>query len=114
MKRIALMVTLLMCCESVAFASTVNVFDGGPKEAIVDLEMPNLDDTVNLSIPAECHIQKATVDVAGMSDGGEYPEGVSVMLNDTKLWEFNGSGYGALGFQKNFIDGMTNWRTEHL
>jgi len=111
MRKLSILVAMLICCGTLASGANLIVFEGGTKEAIADLGAPACADIVNITIPAECHILKATVDVASELAGGTYPEGVSVMLNGTTLWEFNGTGYGAFGMQDEFLDGMNDWRS---
>jgi hypothetical protein len=89
-----------------SFAATVSDFEGGMGEKIAVLAEPELEDGVNFSLPARCHVLNATVKVSGASaPGGACADGVSVLFNGSVIWAFNGSGYGALGRQTVFSDG---------
>jgi len=115
MKSVPLaIVAMLIVISLLASAGTVTVFQGGAPEAVAVMEAPECSDVVCITLPAECHILKATMNVSALmpdGSGGGCPEAVRVLLNDTLLWEFNGTDYGALGMQDGFINGMSEWKS---
>jgi len=110
-KALAILVLLSMVTVP-AFAGNVTDFEAGAKEAVADLEAPGCSDVVNISIPAKCHVRKALMNISSVLPDGtssECPRNVSVLLNDTTLWEFNTSDFGPLGRQDAFVNNTTSW-----
>ena len=97
-----------------ALAEKIDSFEDGTKDAVVDLKAPECSEVINITLPAECYVIRATLNVSnlilGYSSPG-FPEPVQIFLDDSMLWEFNGTGYGALGRQDRFINGSTEWRS---
>ena len=113
MRSISICITFLVCCQSLALGSELTHFENGSKEAIAGLDVPSLTDTVNITVPAECRVLRAVMNVSSVPSDilGAYPEGVSISLNGTDLWKFDGKGYGALGMQDSFLYGAKQWMT---
>jgi len=108
MKRAFVVVIAILAVPWPAWAGTINDFGGGSKDAEAILEAPGFSKIVNLSIPAECFVMSATVNVAGMASPGDasaFATDVGLTLNGSVLWAFNGTGYGALGRQDQFSEG---------
>jgi len=102
MKRIvAIIVMILMSVPASALAGTVNVFQSGKTEEVAWLNGPMFTEYINLSLPAECLVKKAMMDVSSVYEANcsTYPENVQISLKGTPLWEFNGVDYGAFGRQ---------------
>jgi hypothetical protein len=112
MRKVLSSFILLILAASPSQAANVTTFEGGEIEAIAGLYAPGCRDVINITLPSECHILKATMNVSaslpGISGGG-CPEAVQIFLNDSLIWEFNGSGYGAFGMQEKFINGAMEW-----
>ena len=94
-----------MLLQGLAAAATQDDFEGGRTEAMLGPGAGN--DTVNLTIPVNCHVLGATFQVSGLPDNdtGQHPGAVSVLVNGTPVWKFDGEGYGALGLQQCFLSG---------
>jgi len=83
-------------------------FEGGSERATASLGPPAFTAPVNLSLPAECFVLGATVNLTGLSGGGEgasWPRNVTLSLEGSELWAFRGRGCGELGRQTLFEDG---------
>jgi len=111
-KPLAALVMLLLAPFS-ALAGTVTTFEDGWTESVAELEAPQCADIINVTVPAECRIRKATMNVSAVIPDGnpDCPGSVQVLLNDTLLWRFNGTGYGGFGLQTQFINETTEWRS---
>ena len=103
---IAFALTVMLCLPGLVLALRVDIFREG-RTAFSDLSGADSWDTVNLSLPANCHVLSASFNVSGHASAAEasaFPEGVSVRLGDLPLWEWSGEGYGPLGRQDRFLD----------
>ena len=112
-KMAVLAALLLVPLPGLSTAGTIDDFEGGAPEAVAELNAPGCSDIINITLPAECHILKATMDVSAMlpdRNNPDSPEAVQVFLEDTLLWEFNGTDYGAFGVQDRFINGTAEWK----
>ena len=102
----ALCVFVLVLIPFSVVAGPVTTFQGGKTEEIVELKAPAFTEYLYISIPADCLVLNATMDVSSVlpdANCSDCPEGVQVFLDDGLLWEFNGADYGALGRQDAFI-----------
>jgi len=102
-----LAVLALVLLQTLVPAARIDRFPGGGTSATADLVAPGLNDTVNITVPARCHVLRAGVNVTGQasaSDPGAFPENVMLTLGDSELWRFKGFGYGPLGRQDRFLD----------
>ena len=115
MKHVPLAIVAMLAVGSLlASAGTVTVFEGGAPEAVAVLEDPECCDFVNITLPAECHIRKATMNLSAQIPDytcPDCPEAVQVFLDDTLLWEFNGTDYGGFGLQDAFVNETGSWRS---
>ena len=100
-------VLMLLALPLFASGAKVDRFQDGNADAVADFSGPGFSAAVNITMPAECYVMNATVNVTGVEANGAYPVGPRVELNGTVLWEFNGTGYGALGRQDLFSDAKT-------
>jgi hypothetical protein len=107
-----LIVLTLLALPLFVSGAKVDRFQDGNAEAVADLSGPGYSAVVNITIPAECYVLNATVNVTGMEANGAYPVGPRVELDGTVLWAFNGTGYGALGRQNGFSDGAMEVKTQ--
>jgi hypothetical protein len=110
MRRAIVVAMAILAFPGLVGAGTINDFGGGKTEAVAILGAPGFSETVNLSIPAECAVLSATVNITGMAADGNasaFPTGVELTLNGSVLWAFNGTGFGSLGRQDTFLDGRT-------
>jgi hypothetical protein len=114
MKRMLFVVAMLVFAQGYVLASDVTTFKDGSTEGMADLVSPAYSDVIDISLPVECRIMKATMDVMSVPLDGNNPtspENVSVYLNDTLLWRFDGPDYGSFGMQDSFVndtDTMSN------
>jgi predicted transcriptional regulator len=105
----------MLVIPAISLVAGVSDFQGGQKEATVGLAQPSFETSVNLSLPSKYYILNATLNVTGLNAEGDplaYPENVSIVLNNTLLWAFNGTGYGSLGRQDRFSDGKEDARIQ--
>ena len=96
-----------MLLPAASLAAQINDFGEGLKE-VVAFPAPYAPATVNLTIPAECHVRKVALNITTASydpSSPLYPESVRALFNDSLLYEFNGTGFGAFGRQEYFSDG---------
>jgi hypothetical protein len=103
-----MLVIAFIVCQGLAGGATLTVFKDGWPEATAVLDKPAFTSVVNLSIPAECRILKASVNISSVRPagaGGGWPERVEVLLDGTTLWSFTGPDLGALGMQDRFLNG---------
>jgi len=114
MKTISLLVALsFVTMPFLAFGATIDDFKGGAPEAVADLSASGHTTVVNISVPADCYALKATMNVTGVPVQGEYPRAPEVLLNNTRLWAFNGTGVGSFGGQDQFADGTNRTRLQY-
>ena len=99
------MLLLLVFLAPFACGGNTDRFQDGSGEAHADLTGPGHRAVVNFSVPAECLVLNATVNVTGAAADGTYPMSPVVSLDDKTLWAFNGTGCGPLGRQELFSDG---------
>jgi len=105
-RTMAFILVLLLFIQGIAGAANITTFRDGKTEAVAELSGPMFTDYVNISLPADCLVINATMDVSSVlpdANCSDCPEGVQVFLDDNLLWEFNGADYGALGRQDAFI-----------
>src|SRR5512137_1259467 len=103
-----LAVLFLVFLQSFVPAARVDRFPGGGASSTAELYAPGLDGTVNLTLPARCHVLGASVNVTGLAslaDPAAFPERPVLSLGATELWRFDGFGYGPMGRQDRFVDG---------
>jgi len=89
-----------------AVASNVTTFQNGTTVEVAQLADPIRATNINLSVPADGTLMGASVDISSVIPNATNPDcpgRVQVYLGDTLLWEFSGSGYGALGRQDVFL-----------
>lgn len=114
MKRnIAAIVLVFILCASIPPVTGAPVLECGTDEVIVVLAAPVFYDAISLSVPSDKHVLHTTMNVSVVASGGsqsEYPEGVSLLVNDSTVWAFQGTGYGHLGMQDVFSNGTDNAR----
>jgi DNA-binding MarR family transcriptional regulator len=111
--RALVLAALMILFPALSFVTGVSELQGGQKEAVLALSAPSFGAVTNFTLPARYHVLNATVNITGMASEGDssaYPENVTVMLNDTVIWAFNGTGYGHLGRQDLFSDGANMTR----
>ena len=114
MKLISIVLAVLVLVQPLALARNVTTFEGGKNETVASLSEPLCSDHVNIILPVACHVRKATMNISSFlpeDGGGDYPGNVTVMLNNTILWIFNGSDYGAFGKQDSFANNTESWET---
>jgi len=102
---IVLVAVLLAPC---ALCLQIRNFEGGEAQETAVLDPPALSDTVNITLPAECFVLGATVNVTGLpagTDPSAFPRNATITLDGTVLWAFRGKGYGDLGRQTVLSDG---------
>lgn len=109
MKRglIAIVATMVLL-PAFSLAAGTTGFPGGQKETVLTLTAPSFEASVNLTVPVRFRVVNATLNVTGLEASGDpsaYPEAVSLLLNGSVIWAFNGTGYGPLGRQNLFSDG---------
>ncbi|MBM4248579.1 MAG: hypothetical protein FJ149_03945 [Euryarchaeota archaeon] len=108
MRKVAVLAVLaLLLFQSLVPAARVDRFAGGGASATALLEAPGNQGTVNLTVPARCHVLAARLNVTGLaspSDPEAFPEDVVLRLGEAELWRFGGFGYGPLGRQDRFRD----------
>lgn len=103
------MVAVLLLVTIAANGAGAPSFEDGNDEFVVNLAGPNYEATVNLVSPADYYVTNATMQVTGMTASGNisaYPENVSVMLDSSAIWKFQGPGFGSLGMQDRFSTGQ--------
>lgn len=103
-----LVAALMVVFPALSFVTGVTEFEGGQKEPVLVLTAPSFEAVANITLPARYHVLNATVNVTGLAsekDPSAYPENVRLILDNTVLWAFNGTGYGHLGWQDLFSDG---------
>ena len=101
------MAIMLMVFPGFSFAAQITDFGDGLKEATA-YPLPVRGDTVNLTLPAECHVRKTAVNMTTAPYDPASPlcpEGLKVFFGQSLLYEFNGSGFGGFGSQELFIGG---------
>ena len=107
-------VVLFLALQGIGGAYTIVNFESS--SPYIEAKLSGPDDTckVEIRVPAECHILRAGMNLTALDpDLGHpaYPDGPRVFLNNSLLWEFNGSAYGALGMQDMFVDGSHSWQS---
>jgi hypothetical protein len=94
-----------------ALCLDIHDLSGGASRRTAVLAPPSFFDTVNITLPAECFVLGATVNVTGLPAGGNasvYPRNASLSLEGRLLWGYAGRGYGDLGRQTVLSDGASN------
>ena len=112
MKRgLAFLVLALLTTPLSALAGNINTFQSGSYEEVAWLSGPLCAQYINLSLPAECQVLKATMDISSVlkdANDPDFPRNVQVFLNGTCIYSYNGTDYGAFGKQTRFIrDNLT-------
>ena len=105
----------ILLVQGLSAASTLSDFGTQQKEATASLRYPDFSDIINITLPAECHVLNATMDLSTIAPDNEFPAGpvnMSVLLNNTVLYSFNGSAYGGFGYQSMFKDGNKTVRSD--
>ncbi len=113
MRTVLAVMALIMLAPLSALTGGAPSFGGGEDEAVAVLEAPGFEATVDIVVPADYYVSNATMRVTGMAAEGNasaYPENVTVRLNETTIWRFQGTGYGPLGKQNRFSTGQINSR----
>ena len=111
-KAPAIAVAALLLVAPSVLCLDVHDFAGGSPQATAVLDPPAFYDTVNLTLPAECSVLGANVNVTGLpalSEPSVYPGSVTLSLDGKVLWAFKGKGYGDLGRQTAFSDDVRNF-----
>ncbi|MBM4249933.1 MAG: hypothetical protein FJ149_10990 [Euryarchaeota archaeon] len=88
-----------------AAGANIDTFSNGSANLVIELREGELSDSGYFSLPAGCHVLSATMKVTVAEATGQYPAGPEVLLNDTVIWAFNGTGFGRFGHQDRFLDG---------
>jgi hypothetical protein len=105
---LAALTVIIVFCQLIPPASCESVLKCGGDDVVAVLVAPSFLDTINLSVPSDRYLLHATMTVSSMAGAGsppEYPEYVSVVVNDSTVWAFQGTGYGPLGKQNLFSNG---------
>lgn len=113
MRRISLVLALSLLAPVCVMTEGAPSLENGEFESFASLTSPDFEATVNLTFPVDYFAANATMDVNGLSGLGNastYPENVTVRLNDTVIWGFQGTGFGPLGKQDQFSTGQELWR----
>lgn len=100
-----------MMLPAAALAAQITDFGAGLTEAVA-APAPGAPGTVGLTVPAECHVRKVSLNITTAHydpSSPKYPESVRVLFNDSVLYEFNGTGFGAFGRQEYFSDGSAGF-----
>lgn len=87
----------------------INEFDDKKSEVVKEFLIPNYLNVINISLPAECYVLNATLNLCGMpaeNDLSLFPSTPSIWINNTILWSFGGIDYGAFGKQESFQNGI--------
>ena len=111
-KALEIAVTALLLAAPLVLCLDVHDLGGGSLQATAVLDPPAFYDTVNLTLPAECFVLGATVNVSGLpapSDPTAYPRNVTLSVDENVLWAFRGKGLGDLGRQASFSDNALNF-----
>ena len=111
LKGAAALALAVLMLPAAAMAAQISDFGDGRKEAVA-FPRPFVGDTVNLTIPAECHVRKVSLNITtAVYDPSSplYPESVRVLFNESLLYEFDGTGFGAFGRQEYFSDGSAGF-----
>jgi hypothetical protein len=106
-------IVVLSCLQFCICADTTS-FEDGADCAVAALDFPYFEACVYLSIPIDCYQSVVTVNVSGMAadrDPPVYPKGVILSINNSSIWAFNNTGYGALGRQDEFSTGSNESKT---
>jgi hypothetical protein len=101
-----------MMLPAAALAAQITDFGDGRKEAYAN-PAPFPGDTVYLTVPAECHVRRVSLNITtAQYDPAStlYPESVRVRFEDTVLYEFCTTGFGAFGRQGSFSDGSGSFK----
>ena len=99
--------------QGLSEASTLSEFETQQKEAVASLRYPDFCDIINITLPAECHVLNATMNISTVSPSQEFPNGpnnVQIKIDDTVLYNFNGTNNGGFGTQSCFCNGNTTVR----
>lgn len=102
---VAVLILILLATPGTSLAAQISDFEGHQKEAVVGMAAPGLTSSMNITIPAECHVRKATMNVSTTgwnSSYPGYPDEVKLFIENNLLWQFNGSDFGAFGMQDSF------------
>ena len=104
-KVVAFAVTLLLLSSTASvFGETSTTYykeGNGSDEKTVTLDGETEDSSISIKFPAT-EVLEASIGISGMPDSdGLYPEGLSLGVKNYE-WKYDGSGYGALGYQEKF------------
>jgi len=105
----------ILSVQGLSAASTLSDFGTQQKEAMASLRHPACWDIINITLPAECHVLNATMNISTVAPDGDFPGGptnATVLLDDTTVYSFNGNGYGAFGKQSTFESGNSTFKFE--
>jgi hypothetical protein len=83
-------------------------FHDGSYDTTLELNAPDYFETSGLKIPARFYLASGRMAIAGMpssNDTSAYPSNITVISNNTVMWTFHGTGFGALGRQDIFSKG---------
>jgi|GEM_PF-2730696 len=104
-KVITMVIAVFAINLGLADAATIIRFTNGDTEAIPWLKGTSYTEYVNLSLPADCHVRNASMNVACVPpdwEGSDCPENLKITLNGTTLFSFNGTNAGGFGKQTLF------------
>ena len=105
-------VILFVVLQGIGGAYTIVNFESSSPTVVAKMSGPGNVFSVNISVPAQCHILRAGMNLTPVGPEPahpSFPEGGRVLLNDTTIWEFNATGAGQLGRQDEFVNGASGW-----
>ncbi|MEM3043652.1 MAG: hypothetical protein QXD84_08965, partial [Thermoplasmata archaeon] len=105
----AMLVALcLLSLQNTGTGTELRGFEGPEPFKEVSLEPPELEATVNISVPKPSTPLSATMNISTMPGPKCLGPVVDVGDDGTAEWRFDGTGYGPLGLQNSFSDGLTS------
>lgn len=110
MKRFSIaIIAMMLLLPGLSSAADQPAFEGGLEEVVVSLDAPDYLACVNVTVPAGFRAGNAAMKVTGMAamdNASAYPEDVTIRLNESLVWAFQGKGYGQMGRQDRFSGGQ--------
>ncbi len=84
----------------------INTFDDKSEEKVV--KVPSFDYSFNLEVPINAEVLKATLNLSVLEYNSDHPLNPYLRLgtDQSSLWRYQGTGYGAFGHQYSFSTGF--------
>jgi len=105
---VLLMVFQLLPAADVVSADTENRFGDGSTERSVTFDDAGSDNSTTIKLNYLAEVTDASLKLAAGDNGGDYLFRPAFFIENTRLWSFDGNGFGHFGEQTVFTDNSTS------